>query len=72
MVRENVIAQLANLKTHPSVRLALEQGRVALRGWVYDIESGSIDTLDGAADRFVPLANNLHVCATAARLNAAA
>ena len=72
MVRENVIAQLANLKTHPSVRLALEQGRVALHGWVYDIESGSIDTLDGATDRFVPLADNLHVCATAARLNAAA
>ena len=72
MVRENVIAQLANLKTHPSVRLALEQGRLTLHGWVYDIESGSIDTLDGATDRFVPLADNLHVCATAARLNAAA
>lgn len=26
MVRENVIAQLANLQTHPSVRLALEEG----------------------------------------------
>lgn len=43
MVRENVIAQLANLQTHPSVRLALEEGRIALHGWVYDIESGSID-----------------------------
>jgi carbonic anhydrase len=30
MVRENVIAQLANIKTHPSVRLALEEGRVTL------------------------------------------
>ncbi|BDV51662.1 carbonate dehydratase carbonic anhydrase [Escherichia coli DEC10B] len=29
MVRENVIAQLANLQTHPSVRLALEEGRIA-------------------------------------------
>ncbi|MGO4611441.1 carbonic anhydrase, partial [Variovorax sp. 2RAF20] len=26
LVRENVVAQLANLKTHPSVALALEQG----------------------------------------------
>lgn len=26
MVRENVIAQLANLQTHPSVRTALEEG----------------------------------------------
>jgi carbonic anhydrase len=32
MVRENVIAQLANIKTHPSVRLALEQGHLALHG----------------------------------------
>ncbi len=48
MVRENVIAQLANLQTHPSVRLALEEGRIALHGWVYDIESGSIAAFDGA------------------------
>ncbi|MFP3607224.1 carbonic anhydrase, partial [Paraburkholderia sp. SIMBA_053] len=40
MVRENVIAQLINLKTHPSVALALAQGRLKLHGWVYDIESG--------------------------------
>ena len=37
MVRENVIAQLANLRTHPSVALALVEGRVRLHGWVYDI-----------------------------------
>jgi len=49
MVRENVIAQLANIKTHPSVRLALEQGHLALHGWVYNIETGSIDALDGAS-----------------------
>nr|VXZ93240.1 Carbonic anhydrase 1 [Klebsiella pneumoniae] len=45
MVRENVIAQLANIQTHPSVRLALEEGRVTLHGWIYDIESGRIDAL---------------------------
>ena len=49
MVRENLIAQLANIKTHPSVRLALEQEHVALHGWVYNIETGSIDALDGAS-----------------------
>jgi carbonic anhydrase len=72
MVRENVIAQIANIKTHPSVRLALEQGRLALHGWVYDIGSGSIDTLDGATNRFVSLANHRRACATPARLNVAA
>jgi carbonic anhydrase len=72
MVRENVIAQLANIKTHPSVRLALEQGHLALHGWVYDIETGSIDTLDGTTNRFVSLAEHPHACATPARLNVAA
>ncbi|UTH75267.1 carbonic anhydrase [Chromobacterium sp. IIBBL 290-4] len=56
MVRENVIAQLANLKTHPAVALAMAQGKLRLHGWVYDIESGTIETLDGASKRFVPLA----------------
>jgi carbonic anhydrase len=72
MVRENVIAQLANIRTHPSVRLALDRGRLALHGWVYDIESGSIDTLDGATGRFVSLADHPRACATPARVNLAA
>jgi carbonic anhydrase len=72
MVRENVVAQLANLKTHPSVRLALEQGRLALHGWIYDIESGSIDVLDGATNRFAPLVDHLHVWATPAQAHALA
>jgi len=72
MVRENVIAQLANIKTHPSVRLALDQGRLVLHGWVYDIETGAIDALDGTTKRFVSLAEHPRVCATPARLNLAA
>jgi carbonic anhydrase len=72
LVHENVIAQLENLKTHPSVRLALAQGHLALHGWVYDIESGAIDALDGATSRFVPLAENPHVCAVPARATLAA
>ena len=72
MVRENVIAQLANLQTHPSVRLALEEGRIALHGWVYDIESGSIAAFDGATRQFVPLAANPRVCAIPLRQPTAA
>lgn len=59
MVRENVIAQLANIQTHPSVRLALSEGRLTLHGWIYDIETGSIDAYDGLSMKFVPLAENL-------------
>lgn len=58
MVRRNVIAQLTNIRTHPSVALALDQNRLNLHGWVYDIETGSIDALDGVTGAFVPLADN--------------
>ncbi len=67
LVRENVIAQLANLRTHPSVALALEQGRMNLHGWVYDIERGSIDALDGSTRRFVPLAESPTTVAVTSR-----
>ncbi|WP_222890161.1 carbonic anhydrase [Enterobacter sp. C2] len=68
MVRENVIAQLANIQTHPSVRLALEEGRVTLHGWVYDIESGRIDAFDGRTGAFVSLAENPDVNAISSQV----
>lgn len=58
MVRENVLAQLANLKTHPSVARALAQGSVTLHGWVYDIGSGGVQAYDGKQQRFVALADH--------------
>lgn len=63
MVRENVIAQLANVQTHPSVRLALAEDKLSLHGWVFDIESGTIEAYDGATRRFVPLAASPDVVA---------
>ena len=72
MVRGNTIAQLANIKTHPSVALALDQNRLNLHGWVYDIETGSIDTLDGATGHFVPLADTAQTSATPATAGLAA
>ncbi|MBT2382160.1 carbonic anhydrase [Streptomyces sp. ISL-11] len=48
LVRENVLAQLANLATHPSVARALATGSVALHGWVYDIPTGAVEELDDA------------------------
>jgi carbonic anhydrase len=72
LVHENVITQLANLQTHPSVAVALKQGRLNLHGWVYDIESGQIEALDGTSQQFTPLATHPHVRANAARLDSVA
>lgn len=67
MVRENVIAQLANIQTHPSVRLAQEKGLVNLHGWVYDIGSGSMDALDADNKTFKSLVEHPNTVAVQAR-----
>ncbi|WP_221762316.1 carbonic anhydrase [Nonomuraea sp. WAC 01424] len=48
LVRQNVLAQLASLATHPSVARALAGGKVALHGWVYDIPTGRVEDLTAA------------------------
>lgn len=40
--QENVIAQLANLATYPSVAAALARGAMDLYGWYYDIGRGEV------------------------------
>ncbi|MFJ5675702.1 carbonic anhydrase [Streptomyces sp. NPDC093097] len=45
LVRQNVLAQLTNLATHPSVAKALAEGTVALHGWVFDIPTGRVENL---------------------------
>ena len=58
MVEENVIAQLNNIKTHPCVAVRLRNNALRLHGWVYDIESGEIRTLDKNSKTFVSLSEN--------------
>ncbi|MGX8903963.1 carbonic anhydrase [Streptomyces netropsis] len=48
LVRENVLAQLANLATHPSVARALAENTVTLHGWVYDIPTGAVEDVTAA------------------------
>jgi carbonic anhydrase len=53
LIHENVIAQLRNLATHPSVALGLARRQLALHGWVYDIETGSVEALQVESNQFV-------------------
>jgi carbonic anhydrase len=52
---ENVVAQLAHLRTHPSVAAAIARGEMALHGWFVDIHAGQILGLDGETGRFTAL-----------------
>ncbi|BAK67672.1 MULTISPECIES: carbonic anhydrase [Sphingobium] len=55
---ENVIAQLAHLRTHPSVAAAIARGEMSLHGWFVDIHAGHVLGLDGETGRFRPLREN--------------
>jgi len=52
---ENVVSQLAHLRTHPSVAAGIARGEIALHGWFVDIHAGLVLGLDGATGRFLPM-----------------
>jgi len=56
VIEQNVLQQLENLHTHPSVRAAVEEGSLQLHGWVYHFESGRLTSYAGQQQGFQPLA----------------
>jgi carbonic anhydrase len=52
---ENVVVQLAHLRTHPSVAAAIARGELALHGWFFDIAAGEVLALDGVTGQFSPI-----------------
>lgn len=55
MVRQNVLTQLTNLRTHPAVAAKLAAGRLQLHGWVYGIQTGEVRVGDERTGVFTPL-----------------
>jgi carbonic anhydrase len=55
VTERNVIEQLDNLRTHPSVAARLEQGDLRLHGWVYDLGEGVVTSYDPEKAAFVRL-----------------
>lgn len=55
-VEQNVLVQIDNLRTHPSVAAGLARGELEIHGWVYRLETGDVLTYDHVQGRFVPLA----------------
>ncbi len=55
LTERNVIEQLGNLRTHPSVAARLEQGDLRLHGWLYDLGEGVVTAYDTDQAAFVRL-----------------
>lgn len=51
-VEENVLVQLENLRTHPSVAAAIGRGDLKLHGWVYKFETGQVFSFDAEEGQF--------------------
>lgn len=54
-VEENVLVQLENLRTHPSVRAAQGRKELNLSGWVYKFETGQVFAYNPLKGQFLPL-----------------
>lgn len=52
VVEQNVIQQVKNLLTHSFIRSRVEQGRMEIYGWVYDIRTGHVRGLDESGRNF--------------------
>jgi len=55
LTESNVIAQLKNLRSHPTVAARLKEGNLAVHGWVYHIGPGTVTFYDEASGNFLPL-----------------
>ena len=52
LTQYNVLAQIENLRSHPSVHSRLLSGEVEVRGWVYDIGDGSVWAANPESGKF--------------------
>lgn len=56
-VEANVLVQLANLRTYPSVAAALPRQELQLHGWVYRFETGEVFAYSTKSARFQAVAS---------------
>ncbi len=52
-----VLASVENLKTYPSVSKALEENRLNLRGWLFDMKDGQLLEHDTKENSFLSICN---------------
>jgi carbonic anhydrase len=55
LTEENVLMQIAHLKTHPSVAGAMARGELTLSGWVYEIGTGEVRIAEDGTRQFLPV-----------------
>ena len=54
-IEENVLLQLDNLRTHPSVAAAIGRGELGIHGWIYKFETGDVLAFNPIKEQFLPV-----------------
>jgi carbonic anhydrase len=52
-VERHVATQVENLRTHPAVSAAIEEGRLEIHGWIYHLEDGAVTCLEASQKQFL-------------------
>jgi carbonic anhydrase len=55
LTEQNVVGQLQNLRSHPTVAARLQDEDFLLQGWVYHIGRGTVTAFDEETCQFLPL-----------------
>jgi carbonic anhydrase len=55
VTEQNVLVQLAHLRTHPVVAARLSTNQIELHGWMYEIETGDLLAYDESSRKFEAL-----------------
>ena len=55
LARQNVLAQLDNLRTHPSVAARMAGRTLNIHGWVLQLHTGTVQAWSEEIGRFIPL-----------------
>lgn len=53
LTQDNILLQMEHLKTHPSVKTRLAEGKLKIHGWYYEIETGEVYVYNPQKKSFV-------------------
>ena len=55
LIEQNILTQIGNLRTYPSVARLHKKAELEIHGWVFDIATGQVRSWEASAGKFVPL-----------------
>lgn len=71
LVAQNVLTQIDNLQTYPSIRSKLHKNQLDIHGWIYRLENAQLLAYDEESQDFVPPHSKIYADIESARVTKA-